>query len=877
MVSLVKTFLSALCLTGVASARYSNDTTPSASTVPKSSPTAFFSNVQFVDSYTGSNLCNDKEHWFLLEAEVYVSAGFKGELYLTAPQSLEGFPKESFDLVQNVTAVGTVARNASNVFTIRPDVSDTDRSSTFNVLALLSSETKSSIDSPQTLDFDFEVSPGSTFTKSIEFIAQDLSKSQTNARVDENNRITYTMDIPFSEYPGALNFAASFSGKEAFTFDTSLSYLEVVTAVDAFNQPTRGINLTAFEDNSDASAINLSLDSQISGGKFIRISYTTAPIVDAVSVETVATLNYPTLSSYKRDISITFEDLVVLNGDANIDNIGEQIFVVTGSGSFPTVTGSNSTKTASATSDLASNTTVGPTASISPNTTSLQVSSAPSANVTMSMSGTTVATSNSTINTDVNPSLNTSIASITSAPIQQSSVNASNTAFVTSNSNGAVLTYSVVTRTSDGEYEVFTSFFPVATLSSQSRINSTGVGSDTYYVVNATTPSTIVYPTQTVFNKTVSGEVAVFTSLIPVATVGNSKSNAVTALSSSSSSKSTAIKSSLTKNVTSQSTTERGASSSQGAQSQSTTSASSKTTQYQTKAYLAHSVVTTTSDGKVFEYTSWFPTLAQSSDVSVTSPTESASDASTTSLTKSKSLVATTLTQTKGGQVSLVTTKVPVETLTTKSSELSASKSSTSKKHTETYHSVPVNTTVLNSPEFATQSFTTKYGISTGVLASTQSGLVSVSEKLIGAATLSSSSKKAESTKQSPNAQTSSSSSALSVATNIGVLTGVSQAIQSELLTTYEAPIGASTEMTSATGTQENTLVSTSYGSSVQRSATSQPTPSRSTLSGSYTIEYQSQTSQASSTRVLSTFDGAGIKLRADIFGAFIPMVAYLL
>ncbi|CEP64746.1 Egt2p LALA0_S13e02080g [Lachancea lanzarotensis] len=877
MVPLVKTFLSTLCLVGIVSARYSNGTTPSSATVPQPSPTAFFSSVHLVDSYTGSNISNDKEHWFLIEAEIYVSAGFDGELYLNAPQSLEGFANGSFDLVQNVTSVGSVTRNASNVFTIRPDVSDTDRSSTFNVLAHLSAGTKSIIDSPQTVDFEFELSPGSKLIQPIDFIAQDLSKSQTNARVGTDNSITYTLDVPFSEYPGELNFAASFSGKDAFTFDTSLTSVQVVTAVDAFNQPTKAINLTAVEDNSDASAINLSLESQISGGIFIRISYTTTPIENVASVETVATLNYPSLSTYKRDISITFEDLVVLEATSNLDNFGEQVFVVTGSGSFPTVTATNFSSSATAASASAVNATVGTVVSNSANMSSLLVTITPTANFTSATSGTPFETHNSTINTGASLTSISGVASITSPPIQQSSVNASNTTVVTSNSNGVVLTYSVVTRTSDGQYDVFTSFFPIATLPSQSQANSTGVNSDSLYIVNATSPSTKVYPTQTVFNRTVSGEVSVFTSLIPVATVGASKSSTACALSSSSSSHDVLVLASITGSSSSKSTAGVKTQSRKKASSSSTESGASQTTEFQTRAYLTYSVVTTTSDGKVFEYTSWFPTSTLSPEVPVKSQSVSAAGAPALSTTESKNLVATTLTQIKGGQISLITTMVPVETQTIKSSELSASQSAASRKPAQSYYSTVVNTTILKTTGSVTQSLTTSYGVSAELLASAQSEIVSTSESLIGAATLSSGTAKTQSTAPSRIDNSFNTASSVLAVTNTGVSTRVSQATQGELLTTYENPIGASTLATAATGAQQDTSVSKSMGALVQTQSSLEPTASRSTLSGSYTIEYQSQTSQASSTRVLSTFDGAGAQLRASIFGSIISILALLL
>ncbi|SCU84196.1 LADA_0D00386g1_1 [Lachancea dasiensis] len=741
MVSLTEAFLSLLCLTGTVVARYSNISSTTVSAVPKTTPTAFFSSVHLLDSYTGTTVSNDKEHWFVIEAELYISADFDGELHLTAPESFQGFPIDSFDLLDNTTTVGTVSWNSSNVLTIRPDRSSTDHSAVFNVLTKLSSEIKESITGPAVKSFEFQQSPGGSVIETIDFIAQDLSESNTNALVDGDNRITYSVNIPFSEYPGALNFAATFSGAESHSFDPSLTMVRVVVDVDEFNKPTKVVNVTAFQDFSDANSINLQLNSQISGGEYLQIIYATTSRIKSTSVDTVATLNYPSLSTYKRDISIMFEDHVALRSASNVEDFGEDVTVVTGSSSsaFPTITAVNTTTSSNEGTTIAltqtssdvgtvANTTHNVAGSTSEHFTVVPASSAISseqqsmatipANSSMIPSQSVASSTSSSQSTIITggPSSN--------LPTSNSPLNSSSTVRSTpSNNNGVVLTYTVVTRTDNGEYEVYTSFFPITTLSSSPSADPMSNGTKVHYTVNSTSTATNSIPTHTVLTKTVSGEVTVYTSLVPIATLSNStmsKKSMVTKTSDeeasesttsttdvdgttttlasvkghSTSSKSTGAHHSSENEMTGKTdATEVSSQSESSSQSSPTVSVSdlsktetkeSKVTGYQTKVYETNAVFTTTRDGRVIEYTKWYPvtTLAADNRGSVesstgiestrpTSPTESYPVSSKTGTESAKVTeyetrvfkTSTVVTTTSDGIVLQYTTWFPITTL----------------------------------------------------------------------------------------------------------------------------------------------------------------------------------------------------------------------
>ncbi|SCU99032.1 LANO_0F00562g1_1 [Lachancea nothofagi CBS 11611] len=899
MVSLTKAFLSAFCLAGTAFAKYSNASSTSVTAVPKTTPTAFFSTVHLIDSYTGTNVSNDKEHWFMVQAELYVSAEFDGELYLTAPQQLQNFPQGSFDLLQNEISVGSVSYNSSNVFTIKPKLSSEDRSATFNVLATLSDDFKNSISNPETFDFEFQTAPGSIVEK-ISFVAQDLSASQTNARVDEHNKITYTVNIPLSEYPGAFNFAASFSASEAYEFDTSLTMVQVVVDTDAFNQPTKAINLTAVRDTSDESSINLSLESRISGGKSILITYVTTSILDAIAVDTVATLNYPTLSSYKRDISIMFEDHVVLKTSANLNNFGEEVNVYTGSGFFPTVTAINST-TASSNTVPTNGTSTFFTITSTTNGTGGEVTPVPAnGSTTVSVSPSLVSSSLSSNSSVINssksaPANGTSIDSVTSAsnfsttlitpaPVKNESV--SNNGSYTSNSNGAVLTYTVVTRTSNGQYEVYTSFFPVATLSAQSPASVSKSVSETYYIVNSTVSSTNAIPTQTVFTRVISGEIVVYTSLVPVATLNSSIS--------SQSSLSTSKKVQSTQN--SSSTQHSNKSNSSGVQSEelskhqsqlhvsptNPSSASnmkpSKTTEYYTSEYITSKVLTTTSNGRVLEYTSWFPVTTVSSTISSLNLFETASSStpspslSASQLSNIRKLTASVVTKTKGGKVSIFTTMVSVGTELTSSTSLSQTFSVAPITSQTNAIGKPHSLTIVVDTAQSTQvSSSSRTGVSAKTSQSVQEQLISTSLSYIGASSF------ADASASRTTLTSVSKSTALATRISADIL----QSTQDAVISTSLIPIGASSQY-SAAGGQASTAVSlTSNSMSGQShvSSNQESTGSSSTLSGLADVSLQTQTalSTASSTPFISTFDGAAYRLQSGMMSIVIGVFACLL
>ncbi|KAM3162299.1 hypothetical protein ACU8KH_04437 [Lachancea thermotolerans] len=1000
MVSLKNIFVGASCIAGLASAKYSNTSSSTVPSVPKTTPTAFFSSVHLVDSYTGTNSSNDKDHWFLVKAEVYISADYNSELYITVPDGFQDVPQDSFDLLQGSNVVGTVEHNSSNVLAIKPKVSEDDRTATFNFLTKLSGSAKDSITSPTTVDYIFNVSSGPSIVETIDFVATNLSASQTNARVENDNSVTYTLDIPLSEYPGSFNLAASFiSGN--FTFDTSKTRVEAVLDIDDFNQPTKAINLTAFTDNSDESIINLSMGSQLSGGKFIRIIYATMPVSGFAIVDTVSILNYPSLSNYKRDVSIVFEDYVPVSSAANIQDYGEQISVVSTSSlskASPTATAGNST---SARSTSLYSVTLSQSTNTQRGNASLSTSGASftATNVTLASTSTSVptnvsktttsalsiATGSVHINNTSGHALTTTNATTTSIPgsvsiftSSDSSILANKTAassaisthnssittttFIT-NSTSALsknssmpsqddsvkYTYTVITQTSNGEFLVYTSFYPVATLSpsATARVSST---SESIYVINATLSytrgynstglSTNAFATNSLSTATKSGEFYEYTSLVPVATLSQDIKSSVihtggvsSRLSSGFSTRTKEIPSASTSRFTSTSSvskkssrgslthTKDASSKSSSRISTSTKGFSSKashgssekdrvSTEYRTERYLTNSVYTATSNGRVVEYTSWYPVTSVSPE-KVTIKDDSAW--AYTLSTEGGTLISSTATYTIGGQVSVITTLVPVNTETSKKASSRPGASPTKKSSVEsstTKHYLTTSTscgskacktftTYVDSAEH-TQQYSTRVGVSANIGQSALGPDVTSYNSLLGSSTL-------------PASSTSKGNTAVSFSgTNTKVSTNIVASSNGPVVTTYESLAGGSAGAKSSKTTIKSTKtgamstatteasfstsgadlsaqaftssvrVATSYSQStgVEALSTGEVFIGQSTLSekiASTGFQTQTVSGYFSSSVEVSTYDGAAAKIEGRLVGMIIGLSALFL
>lgn len=300
---------------------YLNTTATSTSTT---TPTAAFENIKVYDTLSESQTSTDPNHWFVIIAELSVSQGFSGDLYLTVPEQFGNFPEGTFDVLADKTPIGTVSYNDSKIFTVSFDNVGADYDGSFNFLAQL--EDKPS--SPTTVAYTFDVSSGPSFVSSVTYAPKSTTLSTGSTGVDSTGRPYFALDIPYTEYPGDLEFLSY--AEDNYLFDDH--YFQIVLETDSFNNPIRISNITAGKDNSDDSTISYSFNSNVSGGQAFRIIYYLSVDNSISAVKNSAQLRYPTLSFYKRDISIIFDTIDYLKPVANIDiSSGKTISVLTNS------------------------------------------------------------------------------------------------------------------------------------------------------------------------------------------------------------------------------------------------------------------------------------------------------------------------------------------------------------------------------------------------------------------------------------------------------------------------------------------------------------------------------------------------------------------
>ncbi|QLL33121.1 hypothetical protein HG536_0E00310 [Torulaspora globosa] len=465
---------------------------------------SFFIDVQLSDAFTGSTNCTDVNHWFLVEADIFVPRGANEDIYLTVPQDFTSLPNDSFPLKSGSRTIGLVASDHSNTLRISYNNSlPRNTTASLSFLAQLSGDAKKKIKSPGSENYSFEVSTGSSFNRTINYVAKDLTALTSNGGIyAENNTAWFTADVPLSMLNRATIFSSQGTSNSSYAFDTSLTTVEVVVAVNEFNQPQRSFPFTAFKDQSDSSRIQLRINTKIDGGKYLRVNYYSKPLKTATIGNTVS-LNYPNGLS-KRDGALTISSNLYAVSQANVQNQG------TGDESSastpPVVSVSGTSNGAYETFYLETKTEPGvyteigtwlPISTLSTSQASpvssqsasdsifLQPSSMPSSESSPSSSfsssgilSSKSSLSSSIFSSDASQSITATSVYLLSTSSVQSAGSASTTerslaAKVTqvshfgakANPSDAQLTYSLVTKTLNGEVVTFTTLCPASTIS----------------------------------------------------------------------------------------------------------------------------------------------------------------------------------------------------------------------------------------------------------------------------------------------------------------------------------------------------------------------------------------------------------------------------
>lgn len=488
---------------------------------------SFFLDVQLSDAYTDSTNCTDPNHWFLVEADVFVPQGPNRDIYLTVPEEFTSIPKDSFSLKANSKTIGSVTSRSNRLRISYSGPQSKNMTASLNFLVQLSDDAKKQIKSPGSRNYTFEVSTGSTFTRSINYVAKDLTSLTSNGGIyAENNTAWFTADIPLSMLNRPVSFTSSGSNNATYQFDTTRTSLEIIVAVDAFNRPLRSFPFTAVKDTSDSSQIHLLVDSKFDGGKYLRVKYYTKPLKSATIGNTISLTLASGLS--KRDNALTINSNLYTESQANIQYQGSAedasltepslmsafsasnevhetysletktepgVFTVIGSW----VPISTLSKTQSATSSKGLVQPVNSRSSASGSRPSMSFSASLASKASRATSSLiSVSASESHLTSRMKPDLSQSSSSSFSSSHSKSSATISAVSSadkvpdgrlfgLNPNSSETRVTYSLITMTLNGEAVTLTSLYPISTISESDRTQGYYLNSTTSVLLSTAT------------------------------------------------------------------------------------------------------------------------------------------------------------------------------------------------------------------------------------------------------------------------------------------------------------------------------------------------------------------------------------------------------
>ncbi|QLG73671.1 hypothetical protein HG535_0F01820 [Zygotorulaspora mrakii] len=244
---------------------------------------AFFTSLEVFNTLSGDFNCTDPNQWFVINAGLYIPEGSNEPIYLSVPDSLGNLPNGSFPLKAKNDVIGAIENIGSNNFTLTfNDHIQQNTTTSFSVLTKLTAETQEKISKPQVLNLEFDVSSGDSFTSAINFIPKDVNQLSTNGGIyAENNTAWFIADLPLSALDQPSRFSSRPTIKSSYKFNTSLTACEMILKVDDLNRPLKTVPFTALHDQSDSSQISIYINTNIDGGKYLRIKYFSEPLTSS--------------------------------------------------------------------------------------------------------------------------------------------------------------------------------------------------------------------------------------------------------------------------------------------------------------------------------------------------------------------------------------------------------------------------------------------------------------------------------------------------------------------------------------------------------------------------------------------------------------------
>lgn len=488
-------------------------------TLASATATPYFSDVKILDSYTQSTDCTDLNHWFIIQPKITIPAESSTDpIQITIPLAFGSYKAGSFDLMHGSTTIGTVnIVDGSNTFTVSFNTYVTTLRSAidveFNVLAKFSTTAKALVNKPMSLSYVVNATDEKNFQPTINFVGTDISTISTNGGFyDTNNTAWFVINVPISSLDGALTIQVKPTGTNSFYYDPDFTNLQVVTAVDEFNNPTASVPFTAYKDGSTTASLLFNLTSNISGGKYLRIAYASGPLMyDAITNEVTVNSN----SNLDNTVYTDSVTNVELNSASGVTALDLNLLY----SNLTTVASTTSTSTTTISADIAntvsdeSSTEATDDVFLSPEAETLD-SLTEEDNTNNTTSSSVII---STISTDIISPISSSINVVTSSHIVSNST--TDKSPITSSPSTTATTYASIyaeDQTINGTL--------VATTSSTDTLGSSTT-SPLDYNSNMTISTTRTatgndtYETYTVLKSTSSAQVTEITKLIPIATL----------------------------------------------------------------------------------------------------------------------------------------------------------------------------------------------------------------------------------------------------------------------------------------------------------------------------------------------------------------------
>ncbi|GCF01494.1 hypothetical protein ZYGM_001909, partial [Zygosaccharomyces mellis] len=396
---------------------------------------SFFTSVELRDALSGNSYSFDPKHWFLMEAEMFISEGQTEELSLQVPNEFVALPETPFSLLHHSEEVGKVVNN-NNVMTVSfPEPPANNATATFNFLSKLSEDAIEELQSPRDVEYTFTTSKGDSFQQVMHYEPKSLDKVTANGGIYGNNKTAwFTVDVPVDQLDRPVYITSeSKMGASEYNIDTSKTKCELVKKVDDFNEPLESVPFSPEDDTSSVNSINMKFNNTgTEGGVYVRITYYTLPLYHG-SVGNQVSFHKGSLSSiFRRNFKKDLEFDVFADSHVNLFPRDEITEVAPNPGTYSNSSTSSSRMYSVPSSLLsASSTPSGVSAGLS------SMSSAPSVTFASPSDASTVPAA-STENSTPSQPLNSSGISSSSEP----------TSAVSTSSSGASDLSSVVSATS---------------------------------------------------------------------------------------------------------------------------------------------------------------------------------------------------------------------------------------------------------------------------------------------------------------------------------------------------------------------------------------------------------------------------------------------